>query len=467
MRARRVVAAALALALAQALVPARPASVASAGPGAPNVLIIMTDDQRTGTLGVMKWTRKWFLRGGTSFQNAFVTTPLCCPSRASILTGRYAHNHGVIDNQHAHTLDQSATLQRSLQDAGYLTGMTGKYLNGWRTEDAPPYFHRWAMFSPLEFSSGYWNAWFNLDGAVVQVPQYSTDFIADRAVDILRWFDVQNDAQPWFLYVTPFAPHGPNNPAPRHRKAKVPRFRPDPNFLERDRSDKPPYVREQPPVKRRIVKRVRAKVLRQLMSVDDLVQSVMLELGRLGEREDTLAIFLSDNGLVWGDHGWRNKRLPYTKAVQIPMFVRWPGRVPERATRTDLVLNVDLFPTILETTGASPHPDSPPDGRSLFTSPPRPRLFMEYLTNVESPQIPSWRAIRTQLVHYIEYPDDRTGEITFREYYDLVNDPYELVNLLGDADPTNDPSPDELALLRAQVDRDLRCRGAQGPDACP
>jgi arylsulfatase A-like enzyme len=149
------------------------------------------------------------------------------------------------------------------------------------------------------------------------------------------------------------------------------------------------------------------------------------------------------------------------------MFVRWPGRVPERATRTDLVLNVDLFPTILETTGASPHPDSPPDGRSLFTSPPRPRLFMEYLTNVESPQIPSWRAIRTQLVHYIEYPDDRTGEITFREYYDLVNDPYELVNLLGDADPTNDPSPDELALLRAQVDRDLRCRGAQGPDACP
>jgi arylsulfatase A-like enzyme len=129
----------------------------------PNILIIVTDDQRAGTLGVMPQTRRWFQQQGTTYTNAFATTPLCCPSRSSILTGRYAHNHGVLKNFMGGRLDHATTIERRLDQAGYTTGIAGKFLNSWKPEDDPPNFDRWAIFNP-HIDPGYFNSRFNVNG---------------------------------------------------------------------------------------------------------------------------------------------------------------------------------------------------------------------------------------------------------------------------------------------------------------
>src|SRR5918997_6132814 len=142
----------------------------------PNILIIITDDQRRSTIRHMPKTRRWFARGGRHFLRAYATTPLCCPSRASIFTGRYAHNHGVENNALAQTLDQRTTIQRYLQRAGYHTALIGRYLNRWPLEEDPPYFDEWAYFSSSlgHYYGGRWN----VNGRVGTVPGYSTDYIA-------------------------------------------------------------------------------------------------------------------------------------------------------------------------------------------------------------------------------------------------------------------------------------------------
>jgi len=160
-----------------------------------------------------------------------VTTPNCCPSRASIFTGLFAHNHGIRSNGTA-DLPQSVTVQRYLHDAGYKTAILGKYLNTWPLAKAPPYFDRWALVRP----DSYVNADFNIDGTVAPVSGYSTDVIGSRTVKLLRAFDRQDD-KPWFLYVAPVAPHRPATPAPQYAAAPVPPWLPSPAVLEADRSD--------------------------------------------------------------------------------------------------------------------------------------------------------------------------------------------------------------------------------------
>lgn len=453
---------ALALSGAQ-YAPAASAPTPAAAPR-PNVLVIVTDDQAPmEALRVMPQTRRWFRKRGTRFPRAFVTTPLCCPSRASIFTGRYAHNHGVVDNHNALRLDQTTTVQRALRETGYFTALAGKFLNRWPTERPPPHFDRWASYSPLDLTRPYFDAEFNLDGQVREVRGYTTDFLARRSAAFLRWFDEQNDARPWLLYVTPFAPHGPHQPAPRHKRAPVPKWRPLPSAFEGDRSDKPPFLRARS-VKVKTIKRIRKRQMRTLMAVDEMVGRLFRALGRLEERGNTLSFFLSDNGYTWGDHGWIDKRLAYTPSIKVPFLARWPGRLAAGGADPRFVTNVDIAPAILAVAGA-PAPE-PLDGRSLFAPGGRSRLFFEFHSDVEGP-IPTWTSIRTARAQYVEYRDDRTGAVTFREYYDLVDDPHQLENLLADDDPSNDPSPDELAALRVQLARDARCEGTHGPFACP
>ena len=203
----------------------------------PNVLIIVTDDQRAaGTLGVMPQTRRWFARAGTTFKNAYVTTPLCCPSRASIFTGRYAHNHHVLGNRASSRLDQSTTLQHALQDAGYFTAIAGKYLNSWPVTKDPPDFDRWAVFP-----KGYHDLEVNLDGSVWPLAAYSTDIVKRASVRFLKEAEQQDD-RPWYLYVAPTAPHPPFEPEARYRRAPVPPPRLDPAMREQDATDKPRYL---------------------------------------------------------------------------------------------------------------------------------------------------------------------------------------------------------------------------------
>lgn len=425
----------------------------------PNILIILTDDQRPDTLDVMPHTRSWFQDGGTSFPNAFATTPLCCPSRSSIYTGRYAHNHGVRRNRDAHLLDPRTALQRYLGQAGYLTAMTGKYLNRWNIRTAPRGFDRWALSV-----AGYRDFKTNVDGVVGRSAAYHTRWVQRAAVRFLRWFE-RSDARPWLMFVNTFAPHGPFEPHKKYANASVPPWVPGPANVEVDRSDKPPWVRS----KRTSMTGasvVRARQLRTLMSVDDMVGKLMAELGALNERRRTLAVFLSDNGYFWGEHQLSDKRLPYTEAVAIPFFLRWPGRLLAGDVDRRLVANVDLMPTVLEAAGIPRwRLRGPLDGRSLLGSHSRERMLLEYWRDASGARYPNWASIRTRRLQYVEYY--RNGSRIFREYYDLTTDPWQLQNLLGDAVGVNDPPDAELAALSSELTALRRCRGTAGARGCP
>jgi arylsulfatase A-like enzyme len=425
----------------------------------PNVLLIVTDDQREGTLNVMRATRRYFEARGTSYEEAYATSPLCCPSRASIMTGRYPHNHGVRRNEDAENLVHESTLQYYLQQDGYLTAIAGKYLNSWdETEDDPPYFDRWALIDDFNYNRVYRDFAANINGAVSYPLGYSTSFIEDRSVSFLRHFE-EKDRKPWFLYVAPFASHAPFQPAHRYRTAEVPQWYGNPAVGEYDRSDKPPWVQE---------RRVRLaggrassrQQSRTLMSVDDMVKRLFGALRRMDETRDTLAIFVSDNGYMWGEHGLASKRFPYTQAVRVPLIVRWPGHVERGETDDALVGNIDVAPTILEAAGVTPNPDYPIDGRSLFTSRPRTEILLEYFGSRVGQDVPSWASTRTPSYQYVEYYDPRTGAVQFSEYYDLEEDPWQMLNLLGDQDTSNDP---QTAPLSLELQRARQCSGVDCP----
>jgi arylsulfatase A-like enzyme len=206
-----------------------PPSDAAPNPDAPNVLLIITDDQRAGTMRPLDATRRWFKRGGVRFSNAFATTPLCSPSRVTVMTGRYAHNHGIQRNRDSLQLDQSQTLQRRLQDSGYLTAIAGKFLNDWPVTIEPPDFDRWATFNPTHEHIGYHDVTFNVNGNLRQASRYSTDFIADRAAGFLDHFETE-DERPWFALwrrmrpTNPSSPHGGTEVIPFPSTRATPRF---------------------------------------------------------------------------------------------------------------------------------------------------------------------------------------------------------------------------------------------------
>jgi arylsulfatase A-like enzyme len=456
---RRAAAAALAVwALSLAPVPESPASAQEGG--RPNVLIILTDDQRIESMGPMRRTRALFKREGAEFVNGYATTPLCCPSRASILTGRYAHNHQVRTNADAHELDPQSTLQRYLGDAGYRTGIVGKYLNSWTGR--PSLFEQWHTFENV---AKYRGARINSNGLVHKVKKYSTDYLGDRARGMINLFEA-TDAKPWFLVVGTWAPHTPAQAAKRHRKSRVGSWSGNPAVFEADRSDKPPYVQAKE-AEFKGGKKLRERQLRTLKAVDEMVARVFAAMASLGEADDTLAFFLSDNGIMWAEHGMKSKTTPYTPAVKIPFFARWPGRFPQQVADTRIAATIDIAPTILAAADITPDPDYPLDGRSLLEPPTRERLLLELTGGNNMIDAPTWASTVAPEYQYVEYYDDLTGAVTFREYYDLVNDPYQLENLLADPDPANDPPPDVQTGLRLQLSRDRSCQGTEGPLPCP
>ena len=455
---RAVVAAAALWALSLAPVPGQPASAQQSG--RPNVLIILTDDQRVESMGPMRRTRGLFKREGTEFVNAYATTPLCCPSRASILTGRYAHNHRVRTNADAHELDPKSTLQAYLGDAGYRTGIVGKYLNSWTGR--PSLFERWHTFENV---AKYRGARFNSNGVVHKVKKYSTDYVGDRARGLIREFEA-TDSRPWFLVVGTWAPHTPSQAAKRHRNTKVGKWAGNPAVFESDRSDKPPYVQAKSAAFKG-GQRLRERQLRTLKAVDEMVHRLFGAMASFGEADDTLAFFLSDNGIMWAEHGMKSKTTPYTSAIKVPFLVRWPGRFGQRVVDARIAANIDVAPTVLEAAGITPDPDYPLDGRSLLDPGTRERLLLELTGGNNQIDAPTWSSTLTPAYQYVEYYDDVTGAVTFREYYDLVNDPFQLENLLGDADPANDPPVDEQVSLRLQLARDRGCEGTESLDPCP
>ena len=202
------------------------------------------------------------------------------------------------------------------------------------------------------------------------------------------------------------------------------------------------------------------------MSVDDLVARLLRALGDLGERGATMAFVISDNGMFWGEHGLVGKRQPYRESVRVPFLMRWPGHVQPGSHAARLVANLDIAPTALQAAGIDPAGLQPEiDGRSLLGGDRRDHLLLEYyLDPGKSADIPSWAAIWRPDVEYVEYDETGAAAPSFREYYDLQADPWQLRNLLGDGRPGNDPP---TAALQAQLLADRACQGTSGPTACP
>jgi arylsulfatase A-like enzyme len=443
LRARIVATSAVALLL---LVPLWHWPTRSTAQARPNILVIVTDDQREG-MGVMRDTRTWFADAGTSYRRAYVTTPTCCPSRASILTGRYVHNHHV-DNLHPATvLDQQTTLNFYLQRAGYRTGLFGKYLNTWPVATTPPYWDRFAFFQNSTSETYVGDDW-NVQGTVRSVGEYATGYMATRAEQFIR-----NSSQPWFLYLSTPNPHGPWTTEPEYADVDVGGWDGNPAVSEKDKSDKPPYVQQSSHTLEQGA-RLRRKQLRTLYSVDDMIERVFSVMEETGQLDNTLAIFLSDNGVLWGEHGRTAKSVPYTQAINVPMFARWPGHVVAGANDYRLVANIDVAPTALEAAGITDL-NSPLDGRSMLSSYSRSRLLTEFFDSLSS--APPWASTVTKTYQYIEY-NDGSG---FREYYDMVRDPWQLDNLFNDGVSGNEPR--DPAALASQLARDERCSGSTCP----
>jgi arylsulfatase A-like enzyme len=443
-----------------ALVAAAAVLMAAFGParavanGRPNVLVVLTDDQRLdGTMAVMPKTLQWFEDGGTRFNNAFATTPTCCPSRASLFSGRYVHNHGVTTNDNATVLDQRFTIQAYLKAVGYRTGIFGKYFNAWNVFRSPPWFDDWAVFS-----AGYSPFRVNERGTIKTITQYATSYIRDNAVSFIEASENQ-DATPWFLEVTTTAPHAPFTPDTLYENASVSPYVPNPAVSETDKRDKPPHI-EARTIALATVEATRADQLRTLMSVDDTVQTLFETLEATGETSNTLAFFVADNGYMWGEHGIMGKGTAYDDSVRVPMYARWPGHFTPGANDNRMVGILDLAPTIADAVGGIA-PGVPMDGRSML-DPLQNRTRM--LTEYEGQQTdfePGWAALRTLTSLYIEhYADADRQRIVHREYYDLFADPFELDNLLGDASAANDPN---TAVLSAQLAADRECVGADCP----
>ena len=408
-------------------------------PGRPNILIIMTDDQGHDTLTdkFMPFTKSMIADQGINFTNGFMSTALCCPSRSSFLTGQYARNHGV----HLNGDDLNATtVANRLQDAGYYTGLIGKYLNSW-PGDARPEYDYWACWK-----RGYVDPSMNIFGEDKSVPGYLTYILRDFAFDFL---DRVPSNEPFFLLWTPHAPHGPATPAPGDENlySDLPDWRP-PSFNPEEQSDKPAWLANTPRLTNRQITNndeFRLDQLRTLHSVDLAVRDMLLKLASQGKLDNTLVVFYSDNGYFWGEHRLLHKNRVYEEASHGPFALRYPPLVATHRTEDKLIQVIDLAPTIYELAGI-PTPTNV-DGRSLVplmrgSNDWRDALLLEGWPGDMSDDDDEdasvnasvsarkgdehYQAIRTARYIYVETDND------LPELYDLKVDPYQITNVVND-----------------------------------
>ena len=445
--------------------PAGPNPAAPPGPrGRPNVLVLLLDDMRfEGSLEVMPKTVEWFVEGGTTFPDGYATTPLCCPHRASIWSGRYMHNHGVVDNGFGDRLDLDWIIPRYLRDAGYRTALAGKFITDWDAGDDPPYFDRWAVFQ-----GGDRDAYFNVDGHGTRA-EWTEPFLAERTIEFLTGFQAEDDDAPWFIQVSPQAPHDGSDgsyesPEP-WASAPIPPWEPTPAVFEdtrEEKADKVAFLRGSTQSEEHS-RYTHEGHMRALMTADAMVDDIMRHLEATGELDNTLAIFTSDNGYHWGERGVTSKGYPYVESVKVPFLVRWDGVFPAGTTDPRLVAGLDILPTALEAAGADPQLRYPLDGRSFLPGVPgREAILLEFHEGHRG--IHHWASLRTPQWQYIEWYEDDGTTREWTEHYDLAADPWQLDSVLFDDDPANDP---DVAALSARLAAARRCTGTSGAGACP
>lgn len=446
----------------------------SAASERPNIVLILTDDQTLESMRVLEKTRRLLGEEGTTFANAFVSYPLCCPSRATLLTGQYAHNHKVMGNRPPdggyRRLNHRNTLPVWLQQAGYQTAHVGKYMNGYGGPEVPKGWSRWfTLADPHTYLMyGYKVI---ADGKKISFGEapadYQTDVLAARAEAFLRGFaqDRVRLGKPFFLSVAPVAPHTersdeagkgtPPRPAPRHLGMFADEPLPDKaSFDEADVSDKPLHIQKLPPLspaKQAAVLHSYQFRLESLLAIDDLVERLYLALEETGELDRTVILFTSDNGFYLGEHRLPDgKLLPYEEAVRVPLIIRG-GSFPPGSTALQPASNIDLAPTIVALAGARARRTM--DGVSLLPLALDPELGKDRPLLLEGANRnsgrPSYEAIRTPGWLLVEF---RNGS---RELYDMEDDPLQLRSRHGDPN---------LAAVRADLSRRLaglrKCAGA-------
>jgi arylsulfatase A-like enzyme len=417
-------------------------------------------------------------RRGTTFANSYVSFPLCCPSRATFLTGQYSHNHGVFTTELPNGyngLNHTNTLPIWLRSSGYRTAMVGKYLNGYGIEDGivepvsdireiPPGWSEWyGLTSGLEQRR--YKYYLNENGKIrfyKRGPKnYVTDVLANKAVDFVKRRAPYR--KPFFMWFNPTAPHGEagvfpgatRDPAPADRHfgrfegVTAPRT---PNFDEPDVSDKPAAVKGTPKLSNEdlidIDRRYRGR-LESLLSVDDAVKRIIGRVRKAGDKRKTYVFFTSDNGLLLGSHRLLFKNFLYEEAVRVPLIVRGP-KFPAGAVRTQPVSNVDLAPTITALTKVAPRLTM--DGRSLVPVAADPGFAANRELLLESRIYGGSEGIRQGRYKYL----DNGSQLS--ELYDLVNDPFELENLVQV--PAYAAIRDQLA---ARLDQIENCAGTSCP----
>jgi len=419
---------------------ALPALAAAQTPRKPrNIIFILTDDHRYDALGFLKGQP--FLetphldslaRDGAYLKNAFVTTALCSPSRASVLTGKYAHKHKIVDNNTA--IPAGTTFFASdLQKAGYKTAFIGKWHMGGESDAPQPGFDRWVSFrgqgTYLPSANG-----LNIDGQKVPQKGYITDELTDYAVDF-----IQKQAGPYFLYLSHKAVHAEFIPAERHKgKFKNATFVPPPS-LHAEAINRPMWVQNQrnswhgvdyPYHSTLNIEEYYKRYAESLCAVDESVGRVLALLKQRGELDSTLLIYMGDNGFAFGEHGLIDKRTAYEESMRVPMLARCPELFRGGQTLPQVVANLDIMPTVLDAAGIPAPPGG--DGASflpLLKGQPiawRDSLLYEYYWERNFPQTPTIHALRTDQYKYIRYH----GIWDLDELYDIKEDPHELHNLI-------------------------------------
>ena len=393
-------------------------------PAPPNVLMIVTDDQPVGMTKRMPALSR--AAGFVRFNSYYDNNPLCCPTRATLLTGLYSHHTGVETNLVAGGFDDRSTLATWLDDAGYETGLFGKYLNNypWKRPAGyvPPGWDRWSAFTP---DAAYYDYTLVENGAARRYGDgreaYSTDVLADQVDEFIR-----DSEAPFFAYFAPYGAHAPRTPAPRHRDAFAGARVKLPANFNRVAEGAPRWWRQRPRVDAAEMRRATKEQWRTLLSVDEAIGRFLRTLESQGESEETLILFLSDNGYSLGSHRNPWKDCAYEECIHLPLLVRWPGHA--RGGEIDaLAGSMDIAPTIAEIAGVAPRQRT--DGRSLVPlltgeadSLHRPIL----LRHVKYPRVaPSFWGVRTERWTYVEY---ESGE---RELYDDGRDRAQLHNLAG------------------------------------
>jgi arylsulfatase A-like enzyme len=408
----------------------------------PNIVVIETDDQAVESMRVMDNVNSLIGDRGATFANSFVNISLCCPSRATFLTGQYMHNHRVLSNVpptggfgRFQALHGNNNLAVWLHGAGYYTAMIGKYLNGYANNPrVPPGWSEWRAAAPdTQAVYGYT---LNENGTLVNYGEapgaFKQDVLTGKAVGLVN--RRAPSAQPFFLWLTYTAPHmgGPNpspnspfncdgtaKPALRHANAfdsePLPRLA---NFNEADVSDKPAKIRNRPRLTEDEIadtqRHYRCR-LESVLSVDQGVKRIVDALRAQGELARTVLMFTSDNGFFHGEHRIPSgKQRIYEESIRVPLLMRGPG-IPVGVNVSDLVINADLAPTIVDVANANP--GLVMDGRSLIPVAQQPGIEQGRELLIEERL---FKAIRTERYLYAEHD---TGE---RELYDLNDDPFEL-----------------------------------------